>query len=165
VPISTCNPPPPQPCPSSPPVHGSSCRLNECVAGPPIGDCNYGACSDGLPQTVARCDGSTWSVTTNRCEPPDCAAEQSALHDFARANKACQADSDCTIVTATCASPAEFCDGSFFVNKSIDVDRWNQLAGAVFDCVTSQAGGCAICDAIPPAPVCANGACANARGL
>ncbi len=68
--VSSCNPPPPEPCPEKPPVAGQACG-SEDVCGNQYQYCTYGSCADGSAQTVAECNGGVWKVTEN-CTPPSC---------------------------------------------------------------------------------------------
>ena len=68
---------------------------------------------------------------------------------------------DCVARTALCAQSAEYCDGSYYMNRNADLTKWRALADALYGCMT-KLGGCGTCDGIPPVPVCAGGIC---RGL
>jgi hypothetical protein len=165
--ISSCNPPPPPLCPSTPPNHRDPCMLNPC-SGVPYWECNYGACLDGTPQVVARCDSSGWAVSHNSCPSVDgggvCEPLERQLVELADANRGCQLTSDCRTVLGLCANAADYCDGSFFVNKNIDIDKWNNLANELQSCIYGTGAGCAICDGIPPAPACIGGKCQGFYG-
>ncbi len=68
---SSCNPPPPDPCPEKPPVAGTACGSQD-----PCGNsyqyCTYGTCADSTtPHTVAQCNGGTWEVK-EQCSAPGC---------------------------------------------------------------------------------------------
>jgi len=136
--------------------------MNPC--GPsPMRECAYYTCSDGSPMIIERCDGATWQLIQRPCPavdagPPNCTNQQSALASYVRAYKSCMTSTDCMILRAPCGQGAEFCDGSFYVNHSIDVSRWKLLAEAVSNCMM-QSGGCATCDAIAPPAACVNGIC------
>lgn len=59
---STCNPPPPEPCPSAPPTGGAACTYT----GP---GCTYGMCPPSST-TFAMCVSGRWSVGIASCNPP-----------------------------------------------------------------------------------------------
>jgi hypothetical protein len=100
---SSCNPPPPDPCPSEIPVAGSACGSSE-----PCGNdyqyCTYGTCADGTPATTAECNGGTWTVTSPKeCTLPACET-LTACECFARA--------DCMPESEGCLCPCDFnCPG------------------------------------------------------
>jgi len=107
--------------------------------------------------------GATWSVS-GFCASfdggmSDCSAQLEKLVSFASANKSCSADADCTILNGECSQGADFCDGSFYVNRFTDSVTWNALVQELWSCYTQTGFGCAICDAIPPAPMCVSGLC------
>lgn len=68
---SSCNPPPPEACPETPPTAGTACGSTD-----PCGNtyqyCTYGKCMDGSPQTVAECQNGTWQVAVSKCAVPPC---------------------------------------------------------------------------------------------
>ncbi|MCA9595008.1 MAG: hypothetical protein KC776_16920 [Myxococcales bacterium] len=99
---SSCNPPPPDPCPYDPPVAGSACGSSDPCASP-YQYCTYAKCSDGSPHVVAQCDGGTWSVSTANCTLPPCDGLD-ACECFDR--------SDCQALTDTCLCECDYqCPG------------------------------------------------------
>jgi hypothetical protein len=60
--ISTCNPPPPPPCPVDPPAPGSSCAPTDPCGTYPFQECTYGTCPNGAAMTQALCNGDVWMV-------------------------------------------------------------------------------------------------------
>jgi hypothetical protein len=100
---SSCNPPPPEPCPTEVPVAGAACGSSQ-----PCGNnyqyCTYGVCPDGSSATVAECNGSVWTITTQKeCGPPPCEG-LSACECFDRA--------DCMPESNGCLCPCDFkCGG------------------------------------------------------
>jgi hypothetical protein len=59
---STCNPPPPEECPTTVPMPGAACTY----VGP---GCNYGTCPPSGPY-YARCVSGRWAVVQASCNPP-----------------------------------------------------------------------------------------------
>src|SRR5262249_35762788 len=142
-------------------VDGSPCTPDPCIGYVP--DCTYGFCSDGTASLVAHCDGSVWRLSRAICPSQDggapCASQEQALRNYANANKSCQINTDCMAVYAGCADGADFCDGSYFVNHSIDVTTWQSLSTALQQCLSANGVGCAICNIMSPPPACVNGMC------
>lgn len=74
----TCNPPPPQECPASHPVHGSACYL------PNGKTCSYPT-SDCCPDQTATCKDGVWDAPILSCNPPPpepCPAEPPQAGDL-----------------------------------------------------------------------------------
>jgi hypothetical protein len=92
----------------------------------------------------------------------DCSAQLEKLRSFANANKGCSADADCTIMSGACSDGADYCDGSFYVNRYTDAAIWNTLVQELWSCYTQTGFACAVCDGIAPSPMCVSGTC---RGL
>lgn len=59
----TCNPPPPEECPSQEPSYGSYCEVDESRY------CSYPT-SECCPDTDARCIDNAWEVSISSCNPP-----------------------------------------------------------------------------------------------
>jgi hypothetical protein len=100
--VSSCNPPPPMPCPAAPPAEGSSCGSSD-----PCGNayqyCTYAACADGSPQTIAECKAGAWVVATSNCTLPPCDGLAAC---------ACFDRSDCQAVTDSCICECDYaCPG------------------------------------------------------
>jgi hypothetical protein len=87
---SSCNPPPPDPCPATPPQDGTACGSSD-PCGQTYNYCPYGKCADGSPATLAECNGGTWKLSYVNCAPPPCDS-LTACECFDRAD--CQALSD-----------------------------------------------------------------------
>jgi hypothetical protein len=158
---ASCNPPPPPPCPSYPPVDGSSCGIGDPCSGTSY--CAWGACPDGTPAVTGRCDGSWWDVE-QRCGSADgdvsnCSSQLDNVVAFASANKGCAVNADCTSFYGACAEGADYCDGSFYVNRFTDAAKWQALVDDLWTCYSQSGIGCAVCDGIPPAPACVGGVC------
>ena len=99
---SSCNPPPPDPCPAEPPPHGSACGPSD-PCGNPYQYCTYGKCEDGSPHILAQCIGGAWSVDTANCALPACET-LTPCECFDR--------SDCKALTDTCICPCDYsCPG------------------------------------------------------
>jgi hypothetical protein len=123
--------------------------------------CSY-SCPDGSPIS-AYCAGAIWSVS-GVCPSydggtSDCTAQLAKLMSFAGANKGCSSDADCTIVYGACAEGADYCDGSFYVNRYTNTATWNALVQELSSCYTQLGIGCAVCAGIPPVPMCVSGIC------
>ena len=133
-------------------VAGLQSALNACVTGDPETGC--GVCAIGVP--APDCIGGL-------CAPAGlggaCQAEEQAFVDYLRANTACQADSDCRIVDASCTDAAANCTGAFYGNTSIDDATVNGLRGALNACLGSDQTDCAVCELVTPEPACIGGAC------
>lgn len=99
---SSCNPPPPMPCPESPPPAGAPCGSREPCSNP-YQYCTYGKCMDGSPHTIAQCSGGVWDVQYSNCTLPPCEG-LSACDCFDRA--------DCQAVSDSCICPCDYnCPG------------------------------------------------------
>ncbi|MBK7579262.1 MAG: hypothetical protein IPI67_03565 [Myxococcales bacterium] len=99
---SSCNPPPPEPCPSSPPTPGSTCGSSDPCGGQDQ-YCTYGKCQDGSPSTVATCNGGSWEVAESDCIPASCEG-LSACECFDRP--------DCKAVSDSCICECDYnCPG------------------------------------------------------
>jgi hypothetical protein len=136
--------------------------MNPCGQ-PPLRECSYLQCPDGSPGVIARCDGASWQVIRRDCRaidggPPGCFNEQQAVNEFVKATKACMTTAECQIRRATCGQGAEFCDGSYYMNRNAPPDKWKVLVDALDNCMM-RSGGCATCDGIPPPAFCVNGVC------
>jgi hypothetical protein len=162
--VSTCNPPPPRPCPDTPPLEGSSCGpVSDCSSS--FQFCSWDTCGDGAPDVTATCSDAVWHVQANGCPTPDCSAEFQALADYAHANRQCTLNEQCTARVGPCSQGADFCDGTFYVNLGVDDAVWSALTAELRECMNRTDIDCATCDAIAPPAMCVNGACQGSFGL
>ncbi len=157
--IWSCNPPPPDPCPADPPAPGSACgSLDPC--GNSFSDCWWDCPGGG--QSHARCDGSSWQFDSTCSKPADCSGEVAALTTFAGAHRSCVTSSDCVAFLGPCADGADFCDGTFYVNRAASSAEFQRLSGELLACLSVKGFGCVACDAIAPPPACLGGKCGGA---
>jgi len=99
---STCNPPPPDPCPNTVPTDGASCGSSD-PCGNSYNYCTYGKCLDGPPGIVAECNGSAWKVSYANCPLQPCEVLEPC---------ACFERPDCTPVSNGCICECDYnCPG------------------------------------------------------
>ncbi len=99
---SSCNPPPPDPCPFDAPVNGTSCGPSDPCGGS-YQYCTYGKCADDSPHTIAECQGGVWKVSQSNCALPACDT-LTPCDCFDRA--------DCKALTDTCLCECDYaCPG------------------------------------------------------
>ncbi|MEZ4224701.1 MAG: hypothetical protein R3B13_27365 [Polyangiaceae bacterium] len=70
--ISSCNPPPPDPCPVNPPKNGETCGSADPCGSPPFQVCTYDQCNSGQPNVTAQCMQGVWSVKKEPCAVLPC---------------------------------------------------------------------------------------------
>jgi hypothetical protein len=112
---------------------------------------------------TAVCSESIWSVS-GFCPSydggtSDCSVELANLTWLASLNKSCTKDADCTILRGACSEGADYCDGSFYLNRNTDIATWNAFVQELSSCYTQHGIGCAVCDGIAPSPMCVNAVC------
>jgi hypothetical protein len=99
---SSCNPPPPEPCPGTPPSNGAACG-----GGGPCAtsqSCSYGQCADGSALMIADCVNGAWDVAIANCQPMPC-EQLSACDCFDRPD--CEALSDSCICSCDFNCPGD----------------------------------------------------------
>ncbi len=160
-------PNPPQPCPELQPEPSSACEESRWG----YRTCGY-FCGDGSGWTVGRCENdSLWGsvhprkpvwVFDGACDG-DCSPHEGKLLQEIQANKDCELDSDCQVLTTSgCSLAAEHCSGAFYVNQVADLTALEALDRAHSECLGVQ---CTTCRALPPAAVCNYGKCYPQGGL
>ncbi len=100
--VSSCNPPPPDPCPATPPAPGTACGSSD-----PCGNdyqyCTYDTCQEGTDNVTAQCQGGVWTVESKLCSAP--CEKLTPCQCFKRA--------DCEALTDTCLCECDYnCPGT-----------------------------------------------------
>lgn len=67
--ISSCNPPPPDACPATPPTPGTACGSSDPCASV-YQYCTYDTCQEGTDNVTAECQAGVWSVKSTQCTAP-----------------------------------------------------------------------------------------------
>jgi hypothetical protein len=131
----------------------------KCSEEPCVPACNDGLC--GEPPPEGSCYGDRGRPTLLQCNEIE-----DELFAMVEAHRACDDDSDCIRVDTECTliERRDHCSGTFYINRSIDLDGFRALDRKLSQCHYAQEfpdtlDHCGECPEEPCVPACNDGLC------